>query len=41
MVDGGMTRAYVTPEGPALAAPVNNAYKTGPIDKVATSGGWA
>ncbi|KAF8452990.1 hypothetical protein BGX38DRAFT_1180182 [Terfezia claveryi] len=25
VVDGGMTRAYVTPEGPALAAPKNNA----------------
>ncbi|KAF8428337.1 hypothetical protein EV426DRAFT_528503 [Tirmania nivea] len=24
VVDGGMTRAYVTPEGPALAAPKNN-----------------
>lgn len=26
-VDGGMTKAYVTPEGPAAAAPVNNALK--------------
>lgn len=26
VVDGGMTRAYVTPEGPALAAPKNNAF---------------
>ncbi|KAI8299902.1 3-oxoacyl-[acyl-carrier-protein] reductase FabG [Colletotrichum sp. SAR11_240] len=25
VVDGGMTKAYVTPEGPALAAPANNA----------------
>ncbi len=28
VVDGGMTKAYVTPEGPASAAPVNNALKT-------------
>lgn len=28
VVDGGMTRAYVTPEGPATEAPVNNARKT-------------
>ncbi|KAM7214461.1 short-chain dehydrogenase/reductase family protein [Rhypophila decipiens] len=27
VVDGGMTKAYVTPEGPAAAAPVNNALK--------------
>lgn len=27
VVDGGMTKAYVTPEGPAPAAPVNNALK--------------
>ncbi|KAK3396264.1 hypothetical protein B0T20DRAFT_266723 [Sordaria brevicollis] len=27
VVDGGMTRAYVTPEGPATEAPVNNALK--------------
>lgn len=27
VVDGGMTKAYVTPEGPASAAPVNNALK--------------
>ncbi|ESA43892.1 short-chain dehydrogenase/reductase [Neurospora crassa OR74A] len=27
VVDGGMTKAYVTPEGPATAAPVNNALK--------------
>lgn len=27
VVDGGMTRAYVTPEGPALAAPKNNAFR--------------
>lgn len=26
VVDGGMTKAYVTPEGPALAAPKNNAF---------------
>lgn len=24
VIDGGMTKAYVTPEGPALAAPKNN-----------------
>ncbi|KAK4177144.1 putative dehydrogenase [Triangularia setosa] len=27
VVDGGMTKAYVTPEGPAPPAPVNNASK--------------
>lgn len=27
VVDGGMSKAYVTPEGPALAAPTNNALK--------------
>lgn len=27
VVDGGMTKAYVTPEGPAGPAPVNNALK--------------
>lgn len=28
VVDGGMTKAYVTPEGQPLAAPTNNAAKT-------------
>jgi NAD(P)-dependent dehydrogenase (short-subunit alcohol dehydrogenase family) len=28
VVDGGMTKAYVTPEGPAAPAPLNNAAKT-------------
>ncbi|PTB37110.1 hypothetical protein M441DRAFT_149366 [Trichoderma asperellum CBS 433.97] len=28
VVDGGMTKAYVTPEGPAAPAPTNNALKT-------------
>lgn len=28
VVDGGMTKAYVTPEGPPLAAPSNNANKS-------------
>ncbi|KAG5934239.1 hypothetical protein E4U59_006346 [Claviceps monticola] len=28
VVDGGMTKAYVTPEGSAPAAPVNNAFRT-------------
>jgi NAD(P)-dependent dehydrogenase (short-subunit alcohol dehydrogenase family) len=27
VVDGGLTKAYVTPEGPALGAPLNNALK--------------
>lgn len=27
VVDGGMTKAYVTPEGPPAQAPVNNANK--------------
>jgi len=26
IVDGGMTKAYVTPEGPSLPAPLNNAF---------------
>ncbi|KAK3695823.1 hypothetical protein B0T22DRAFT_116894 [Podospora appendiculata] len=28
VVDGGMTKAYVTPEGPGVPGPVNNASKT-------------
>ncbi|KAK1573354.1 short chain dehydrogenase [Colletotrichum navitas] len=28
VVDGGMTKAYVTPEGPATPAPINNASRT-------------
>ncbi|KAB5528833.1 short-chain dehydrogenase/reductase family protein [Coniochaeta sp. 2T2.1] len=28
VVDGGLTKAYVTPEGPSLSAPVNNASKS-------------
>ena len=28
VVDGGMTKAYVTPEGPPAPAPVNNALKS-------------
>ncbi|KXH59514.1 short-chain dehydrogenase [Colletotrichum salicis] len=28
VVDGGMTKAYVTPEGPAAPAPINNASRT-------------
>ncbi|UKZ81511.1 hypothetical protein TrVFT333_009283 [Trichoderma virens FT-333] len=28
VVDGGMTKAYVTPEGPAAPAPTNNALKS-------------
>ena len=28
VVDGGMTKAYVTPEGPATQPPTNNALKT-------------
>lgn len=27
VVDGGMTKAYVTPEGPPSQAPLNNATK--------------
>lgn len=27
VVDGGMSKAYVTPEGPPSQAPVNNASK--------------
>ena len=32
VVDGGMTKAYVTPEGPALPAPKNNALQSTPVD---------
>jgi NAD(P)-dependent dehydrogenase (short-subunit alcohol dehydrogenase family) len=33
-VDGGMSRAYVTPEGPAPSPPQNNAARTGRLDLV-------
>jgi hypothetical protein len=36
VVDGGMTKAYVTPEGPALAAPSNNALQSTAIDTLPT-----
>jgi len=34
VVDGGMTKAYVTAEGPPLAAPLNNALKTEQVDLI-------
>jgi len=34
VVDGGMTKAYVTPEGPALPAPQNNALKNSQVDAI-------
>ena len=38
VVDGGMTKAYVTPEGPALAGPANNASLSGRVDGVPGAG---
>ncbi|TAQ89640.1 hypothetical protein B7494_g2021 [Chlorociboria aeruginascens] len=34
VVDGGMTKAYVTPEGPPLAAPSNNALLSEQVDAI-------
>ncbi|PSS22020.1 hypothetical protein M430DRAFT_40812 [Amorphotheca resinae ATCC 22711] len=38
VVDGGMTKAYVTPEGPPLAAPTNNALLSERIDTIPSTG---
>jgi NAD(P)-dependent dehydrogenase (short-subunit alcohol dehydrogenase family) len=38
VVDGGMTRAYVTPEGPALPAPKNNALQSSQVDAIRGTG---
>lgn len=36
VVDGGMTKAYVTAEGQPLTAPTNNASLSTPIDTLPT-----
>jgi len=38
VVDGGMTKAYVTPEGPPLAAPHNNALLSEQVDAIRGTG---
>lgn len=38
VVDGGMTKAYVTPEGPPLAAPKNNALLSKQVDAIRGTG---
>jgi len=38
VVDGGMTKAYVTPEGPPLAAPKNNAHLSEQVDAIRGTG---
>jgi NAD(P)-dependent dehydrogenase (short-subunit alcohol dehydrogenase family) len=38
VVDGGMTKAYVTPEGPPLAAPSNNALLSEQVDTIRGTG---
>ncbi|KFY41890.1 hypothetical protein V495_04745 [Pseudogymnoascus sp. VKM F-4514 (FW-929)] len=38
VVDGGMTKAYVTPEGPARAGPKNNALLSGQVDAIRGTG---
>jgi NAD(P)-dependent dehydrogenase (short-subunit alcohol dehydrogenase family) len=38
VVDGGMTKAYVTPEGPPLAAPKNNALLSEQVDAIRGTG---
>jgi len=38
VVDGGMTKAYVTPEGPPLAAPSNNAHLSEQVDAIRGTG---
>jgi NAD(P)-dependent dehydrogenase (short-subunit alcohol dehydrogenase family) len=38
VVDGGMTKAYVTPEGPPLAGPKNNALLSKQVDAIRGTG---
>ncbi|KAH8601477.1 hypothetical protein B0O99DRAFT_501756 [Bisporella sp. PMI_857] len=38
VVDGGMTKAYVTPEGPALPGPANNASLSEQVDAIRGTG---
>jgi hypothetical protein len=38
VVDGGMTKAYVTPEGPPLAGPKKNALLSEQVDAIRGTG---
>jgi hypothetical protein len=38
VVDGGLTKAYVTPEGPATPAPKNNAHLSEQVDAIRGTG---
>jgi hypothetical protein len=38
VVDGGLTKAYVTPEGPPVAAPKNNALLSEQVDAIRGTG---
>lgn len=38
IVDGGMTKAYVTPEGPPLPGPKNNALQSSQVDAIRGTG---
>jgi len=38
VVDGGLTKAYVTPEGPPAAAPKNNALLSEQVDAIRGTG---
>ncbi|RDW92345.1 putative 3-oxoacyl-[acyl-carrier-protein] reductase FabG-1 [Coleophoma crateriformis] len=38
VVDGGMTKAYVTPEGPVLPGPKNNALQSSQVDAIRGTG---
>jgi len=38
VVDGGMTKAYVTPEGPPRAGPKNNALQSSQVDAIRGTG---
>jgi hypothetical protein len=38
VVDGGLTKAYVTPEGPPTAAPKNNAHLSEQVDAIRGTG---
>jgi hypothetical protein len=38
VVDGGLTKAYVTPEGPPTSAPKNNAHLSEQVDAIRGTG---
>jgi hypothetical protein len=38
VVDGGLTKAYVTPEGPPTPAPKNNAHLSEQVDAIRGTG---